>query len=132
MTKINWRKNYYLTIDAETVNSLDDPLVYGIRGVIHDKKGKVYETFSFMVYDIFVSMKDFVKTVYYAKKIPTYENDLRAGLRKIVRYDIARKHIVDLCEKYDVRAIITQRDLTCSKYRQFLPYGIEVWNTFDD
>jgi hypothetical protein len=128
MTKINWRKNYYLTIDTETANSLNDPLVYGISGAIHDKKGRVYETFSFVVYNIFVDVKDFMKTVYYAEKIPTYENDLR----EMVRYDIAHKHIVDLCKKYNVRAVITQRDLTCSKYRYFLPYGVEVWNTFDD
>ena len=71
-----------------------------------------------------------------------YEDDLRAGSRKMVQYNTARKHIANLCEKYNVRAIIahnarfdyratntTQRYLTCSKYRYFLPYGIEVWDT---
>ena len=142
MTKIDRRKNYYLTIDTETANSLDDPLVYDIGGAIHDKKGRVYETFSFVIYEIFVGMKDLMKNAYYAEKIPNYENDLRAGSRKMVRYNTARKHIANLCKKYNVRAIIahnarfdyratntTQRYLTCSKYRYFLPYGIEVWDT---
>jgi DNA polymerase III epsilon subunit-like protein len=142
MVKIDRRKNYYLTIDTETANSLDDALVYDIGGAIHDKKGRVYETFSFVIYEIFVGMKDLMKTAYYAEKIPKYEDDLRAGSRKMVRYNTARKHIADLCKKYNVRAIIahnarfdyratntTQRYLTCSKYRYFLPYGIEVWDT---
>ena len=51
MTEIDKRKNYYLTIDTETANSLDDPLVYDIGGAIHDKKGRVYETFSFVIYE---------------------------------------------------------------------------------
>ena len=142
MTKIDRRKNYYLTIDTETANGLDDSLVYDIGGAIHDKKGKVYETFSFVIYEIFVGMKDVMETAYYAEKIPKYEADLRDGSRKMVRYNTARKHIADLCKKYNVRAIIahnarfdyratntTQRYLTCSKYRYFLPYGLPIYDT---
>ena len=53
-------KNYYLTIDTETANGLNDPFVYDIGGAIHDKKGNVYETFSFVIYDIFVTCKDYM------------------------------------------------------------------------
>ena len=142
MIKIDKRKNYYLTIDTETANGLDDSLVYDIGGAIHDKKGRVYETFSFVIYEVFVGMKDLMKTAYYAEKIPRYEADLQAGSRKMVQYNTARKHIADLCKKYNVRAIIahnarfdyratntTQRYLTCSKYRYFLPYGLPIYDT---
>lgn len=142
MIKIDKRKNYYLTIDTETANGLDDALVYDIGGAIHDKKGNVLESFSFIIYDVFVGMKDLMQSAYYANKIPMYEDDLRAGTRKMVQYLTAKKHIAELCKKYNVRAIIahnarfdyratntTQRYLTCSKYRYFLPYGIEVWDT---
>lgn len=142
MIKIDKRKSYYLTIDTETANGLDDALVYDIGGAIHDKKGNVLESFSFIIYEVFVGMKDLMKSAYYANKIPMYEDDLRAGTRKMVQYLTAKKHIAELCKKYNVRAIIahnarfdyratntTQRYLTCSKYRYFLPYGIEVWDT---
>src|SRR5574344_619712 len=142
MIKIDQRKNYYLTIDTETANSLDDPLVYDIGGAIHDKKGRVYETFSFVIYEVFVGMKDLMQTAYYAEKIPNYEDDLRAGIRKMVRYLTAKRHTAELCKKYNVRAIIahnarfdyratntTQRYLTCSKYRYFLPYGLPIYDT---
>lgn len=142
MTKIDKRKNYYLTIDTETANGLDDALVYDIGGAIHDKKGNILESFSFIIYEVFVGMKDLMQSAYYANKIPMYEDDLRAGTRKMVQYLTAKKHIADLCKKYNVRAIIahnarfdyratntTQRYLTCSKYRYFLPYGLPIYDT---
>ena len=142
MKKIDRRKAYYLTIDTETANGLDDPLVYDLGGAIHDKSGKVYETFSFIIYEIFVEMQDLMQTAYYAEKIPSYEVDLQNGSRKMVRYNTARKHVAELCKKYNVRAIIahnaffdykatatTQRFLSSSKYRYFLPYGVEIWDT---
>ena len=140
--KIDHRKNYYLTIDTETANSLDDPIVYDIGGCIHDKKGKVYETFSFVIYETFCGMKDLMKSAYYAEKIPTYEKEIKEGARKLVKYITAKMYIKALCEKYNVKAIIahnarfdyiatqtTQRYLTKSKYRWFLPYGIEIWDS---
>lgn len=136
------RKNYYLTIDTETANGFDDPIVYDIGGCIHDKKGNVYETFSFIIYETFYGMKDLMRTAYYAAKIPMYQRQINAGERKVVRYLTAKKHIAELCDKYNVTAIIahnarfdyrsttrTQRYLTKSKYRFFLPYSIPVWDT---
>ena len=44
MTKIDRRKNYYLTIDTETANSLDDAW-YSIGVAIHDKKARFTKRF---------------------------------------------------------------------------------------
>ena len=142
MTKIDRRKNYYLTIDTETANGFDDPMVYDIGGCIHDKKGNVYETFSFVIYETFCGMKDLMQSAYYANKIPMYKEQIKQGERKIVKFITAKKHIETLCKKYNVKAIIahnmrfdyrattrTQRYLTKSKYRFFLPYGVELWDT---
>ena len=136
------RKNYYLTIDTETANTFDDPLVYDLGGCIHDKKGNVYETFSFVVYETYCEMKDLMQTAYYASKLPQYETDIENGLRKIARLYTIKKYIQAICEEYNVKAIIahnasfdyraltrTQRYITKSKYRYFLPYGIELWDT---
>ena len=49
---IDKRKNYYLTVDTETANGLDDPIVYDIGGCIHDKKGNVEETFLFVIKEV--------------------------------------------------------------------------------
>lgn len=141
-SKIDRRKSYFLTIDTETANSLDDPIVYDIGGAIHDKQGKVYETFSFVIYETFVQCADLMQTAYYAEKIPMYREQLDKGDRRMVRWNTARLVIAELCKRYEVKAIIahnarfdvravntTERWFSSSKYRYFLPYGIPVWDT---
>ena len=140
--KIDRRKSYYLTIDTETTNGFTDPIVYDIGGAIHDKKGNVYETFSYVIDETFYGMTDLMETAYYADKIPNYKEEIDNGNRTVVTYFIAKKKINELCKKYNVKAIIahnarfdyrsttrTQRYLTKSKYRYFLPYGIPIWDT---
>lgn len=142
MKKIDKRRTYYLTIDTETANGLEDPIVYDIGGCIHDKKGNIYETFSFIIYETFYGMKDLMKSAYYANKIPQYEAQIKNGERKVVHFNTAKQKIKELCDEYEVKAIIahnarfdyrsttrTQRYLTKSKYRYFLPYGIPIWDS---
>ena len=139
---IDKRKSYYLTIDTETANSLEDPMMYDLGGAIHDKRGNVYETFSFVIYDVFCADRELFNTAYYAEKRPMYEAQIAAGLRKIVSIYTARAYIAALCKKYNVKAIIahnarfdyrstnyTIRYVTKSKTRYFLPYGVPMWDT---
>lgn len=136
------RKSYYLTIDTETANSLEDPLMYDLGGAIHDKRGNVEETFSFVIYDIFCADRELFDTAYYAEKRPMYEEQIAAGQRKIVSIFTARRYVANLCKKYNVKAIIahnarfdysstnkTLRYVTKSESRYFLPYGIPMWDT---
>lgn len=139
---IDKRKKYYLTIDTETANTIEDPMMYDLGGAIHDRNGKVYETFSFIIYDVFCADRELFNTAYYAEKRPMYEAQIAAGQRKIVSIYTARKYVADLCKKYNVKAIIahnarfdyrstnyTIRYVTKSKTRYFLPYGIPMWDT---
>lgn len=136
------RKSYYLTIDTETANTLEDPMMYDLGGAIHDRKGNVEETFSFIIYDVFCADRKLFDTAYYAEKRPMYEAQLALGLRKIVSIFTARAYITNLCKKYNVKAIIahnarfdyrstnyTLRYVTKSKMRYFLPCGIPLWDT---
>lgn len=136
------RKTYYLTIDTETANGLDDPMMYDLGGCIHDRKGNVEETFSFIIYDVFCADRELFNTAYYAEKRPMYEQQIADGSRKIVSIFTAKRYVADLCKKYNVKAIIahnarfdynstnkTLRYVTKSKSRYFLPYGIPLWDT---
>lgn len=140
--KIDRRKSYYIVFDTETANGLDDPIVYDLGGAVVDKKGKVYETFSLIINEVFYGMEDLMKSAYYAKKIPMYKEQIENKERKVVSLFEARKIFHALCKKYNVKACIahnarfdyratakTQRYLTKSRYRFFLPYGIELWDT---
>lgn len=139
---IDRRKSYYIVFDTETANGLDDPIVYDLGGAVVDKKGKVYETFSLIINEVFYGMEDLMESAYYAKKIPMYKEQIENKERKVVSLFEARKIFHALCKKYNVKACIahnarfdyratakTQRYLTKSRYRFFLPYGLELWDT---
>lgn len=136
------KKNYYLVIDTETANGLEQPLVYDVGFAIIDKKGNIYETFSYIVYDIFCQMKDLMQTAYYAEKISQYEQDLKDGKRIIATFDTIRRKVWEILAKYQITAVIahnarfdlnalntTQRYLTKSKYRYFFPYNTQIWDS---
>ena len=142
MTKIDKRIAYYMTIDTETANSTDFPLVYDLGLAIHDKRGKVYETRSLVIADIYCGERELMKTAYYAKKLPKYEIALKSGEREMVSIFTARKIVHELCAKYNVKAIIAHnsrfdynalntsiRYITKSKTRYFLPFGIPVYDS---
>lgn len=138
------RITYYLILDVETANTIDQPLVYDLGGVVADKYGRIYETFSFVIRDIFVYERELMKSAYYADKIPQYSADIRAGKRLMTSFYNARKYVLDLMKQYNIDTVCaynahfdrnaldtTQRWLTKSKYRFFFPYGTEfhcIWN----
>lgn len=139
---IDRRKTYYLTLDTETANNITCPLVFDIGGAIHDKKGNVFETFSFIVKEVYYEMPELMANCFYQSKLPQYDKEINNGARIVLSYYEIKKYIEKLCETYEVKAIIahnmqfdyhatttTQRYLTYSKYRYFLPYKIELWDT---
>lgn len=150
MKKIDKRKKYYIGLDTETCNSfvendklvLSQSLVYDIGWAVTDKKGHIYKTRSFVLADVFLDMKDLMKTAYYAAKIPSYWVDIKAGKRQLASLWTIKKALKEDCEEYGITTIFahnagfdytalnnTIRYITKSKYRYFLPYGIEVWDT---
>lgn len=141
---VDKRIHYYLVVDVETANSLDDPLVYDIGGVVTDKQGRIYEQFSFVVRDIFVYERDLMQTAYYAAKIPDYIEDIHNNKRVMLDFYNIRNYVHGIMRKYNIKDVAaynanfdrnalntTQRWLTKSKYRWFFPYGTNfvcIWN----
>ncbi|MBO7713541.1 MAG: hypothetical protein J6S85_08215 [Methanobrevibacter sp.] len=136
------RISYYMVFDTETANTMDDPMMYDIGGAIIDRRGHVYETFSFVIYDVFCADRALFDTAYYAVKRPIYEAQIADGSRRIVSIYTARQHLRMLCDKWNVRALIahnarfdyksttrTLRYVTKSNARYFLPYGVPLWDT---
>ena len=50
---IDKHKKYYLVLDVESANTLEQPLVYDIGYQVVDKKGRVYEEKSHAITDLF-------------------------------------------------------------------------------
>lgn len=144
------RISYKIVIDTETC-PLDarmrsvvpsNMFVYDIGYAIVDKRGNVYRTRSFINADVFLGEKDLMQSAYYAKKIPQYEADLRAGVRELASMYTIRKTLFADMQEYRVNEIYahnmrfdygalnnTQRWVTKSRYRFFFPYGTEICDT---
>ena len=131
----------YIVLDTETTNSLDDPMAYDIGFAVIDRRGKVYETHSYVIADIFLD-KELMEVAYFKEKIPQYWEDIKTGKRRLVKLNTARIILKEVMERYNTNIVIannarfdykslstTQRIVTSSKYRYLLPYGTEVWCT---
>ena len=134
------KKTYYLVLDVETANSTDDALVYDLGYAIVDRFGNVYEADSFVVSDIFYDEAELMTSAYYAEKIPQYIQGIKDRAFKVRTFRQVRWLIKDAMERwncsivcaynanFDVTALnTTERWLTKSQYRYFLPYGTQVF-----
>lgn len=142
--KIDRRKSYFITFDTETANSLECPLMYDLGFAVHDKQGNIYETFSLVIADVYCNEKEIMQSAYYSRKLPKYEEDLKAGKRKLVSVETAKRILSETAKKYNIKAVIahnarfdyrstanTIRYITKSKNRYFLPYEVPLWDTLE-
>ena len=131
----------YIMLDTETTNSLDDPICYDVGFAVVDREGTIYETHSFVVAEVFLN-EELMASPYFIEKVPQYWEDIKKGTRKLAKFNTIRKVLAETMKKYNTNIVIahnarfdyrstakTQRYLTKSKYRHFLPYGTEVWDT---
>lgn len=131
----------FIVVDTETTNSLDDPLCYDVGFAVVDILGNVYEQHSFVVADIFLD-EELMKSAFFAEKIPQYWTDIKNGKRELKTFANIKKAFAECAKRYKVKIILahnarfdnrslnlTQRYLTCSKYRYFFPFGVEIWDT---
>jgi DNA polymerase III epsilon subunit-like protein len=130
-----------IVIDTETTNDIDCPLVYDVGFIVMDITGKIYNSYSFMVADIFLD--DFLmESAYFKEKIPNYWEDIRKGERELHKFSTIKKIFCQVCKENNIKKIVahncqfdyralqnTQRFLTSSKYRWFFPFGVEMWCT---
>ena len=144
MKKIDKRKKYVLVLDVETANMTDDALVYDLGFGVYDKKGNEYESYSFVIRDIFDKESDLMQTAYYSRKLPQYYEDLKNGTRERKYLLQAKKIVREVMEKYNIKEVYaynanfdltalnkTIRYVTKSKIRYFFPYGTKIqciWN----
>lgn len=143
------KENGYLIIDTETTNGqmingkldLSQSLPYNEGWKVVNKKGKVLVARSFANTEIFLD-DELMNSAYYAKKIPTYWEQIENGEMILTDIFTIRRQLFDDCKKYNVKAIIAHnarfdvnalnnivRLLTGSKCRFFFPRNIEIWDS---
>lgn len=135
------RNDAIIMIDTETTNDIDCPIVYDVGYQIFTIDGGLLCERSFVNADVFCDAA-LMESAYFAEKIPNYWDDIKTGKRILKKWFSIKKQIAEDCATYGVkiacahnaafdnRALnITQRYETTSKYRYFLPFGIEWWDT---
>lgn len=140
--KIDRRHVYGIIIDTETANGLNDPFFYDCGWQVIDSHGRKYVERSFVNRDIFNYEQSLMRSAYYSDKIPQYCKDIKQGrrimastyeIRKALADDVKKFSCVFICAHnahFDYKALQgTQRWITKSKYRFFVPYGLEWWDT---
>lgn len=138
------KKEFFMVLDTETANSVEQPLPYDIGYAICDRHGHVELTKSFVIAEIFLDNKDLMETAYYAEKVPNYWKDIKAGKRKLKSFYNIRKELIADMKAYNVTKVGAYnmgfdkkalnndaRYITKSFLRWFFPYGTEffcIWN----
>ena len=138
------KKEWYLIIDTETCNTIEQPLPYDIGYAICDRYGNIAVERSFMVAEMFIEHKDLMKSAYFAEKIPKYWKDFKNGTREMKTLLNIRKQIHADMKQYNVKKVgaynmgFDKRALNndvryCSKsfFRWFFPFGTEyfcIWH----
>lgn len=130
-----------LMIDTETTNDLDTPIVYDVGYQIFTLADGVLCERSFLNADVFCD-HELMQSAFFAEKIPQYWEDVKAHKRDLCSWYMIKKILANDCKEhvvkiacahnasFDNRALnTTQRYLTTSKYRYFLPFGVEWWDT---
>lgn len=138
------QREYFLVLDTETCNTIEQPLPYDIGWAVCDRYGKIYLERSFVVAEIFCDMKDVMKSAYYAEKIPHYWDDIKNGSRTIKSMWTIRKQLFDDMKKFNIKKVGAyniafdkralnnlMRYVSKSWCRWFFPFGVEffdIWN----
>ena len=138
------QKEYFLVIDTETCNTLEQPLPYDIGYAICDRHGNIYVERSFVVAEIFCDMKDVMSSAYYAEKVPMYWDDIKNGTRNLSTFWNIRKTMIEDMKKYNIKKVGAYnmgfdrralnnliRYVSKSFKRYFFPFGTEyfcIWN----
>ena len=130
-----------IMIDTETTNDIECPIVYDVGFEVFDLCGNTFATASFVNADVFLD-NALMESAYFAEKIPQYWEDIRQGKRRLAKWYTIKNAVRKVCEAYEVKVACahnamfdnralntTQRLITTSKNRYFLPYGVEWWDT---
>ena len=79
---IDKRRKYFMVFDTETTRiatdkNNDSPLIYDIGFAVCDKEGTIYESYNYIVQNIYYS--DLMENAFFSNKRPMYDNEIALG-----------------------------------------------------
>lgn len=98
------KNKLYLLVDVETAGDIQSPLIYDLGVAVVNGRGEILESYSFIISEIF-DKAGLMESAYYAKKIPSYIEELNQNLHKKVKFKEAIQVVNDLIERYELKTI---------------------------
>ena len=151
MEKIINRKNKYkIVLDCETCpidNTIEgvepkNMLAYDIGFAVVDKLGNVYESYSFIVKEIFLGEYGKMESAYYYNKLPIYWYDLSVRNRELESFKNIKAIFADCVERYHIEEVYahnmrfdyhalntTFKWVSYGNDKQFFPKGLKICDT---
>lgn len=130
-----------MILDTETTNDIECPIVYDVGYQIFTLKNGVLCEKSFVNADVFLD-RELMGSAFFLDKIPIYWDEITEGTRELRKWKNIKKNLAKDVKEFGVSVVCahnaafdnralntTQRYLTCSKWRWFLPYGLEWYDT---
>jgi len=130
-----------MILDTETTNDIECPIVYDVGYQIFTLRDSVLCEKSFVNADVFLD-RELMGSAFFLDKIPIYWDEITDGARELRKWKNIKKNLAKDVKEFGVSVVCahnaafdnralntTQRYLTCSKWRWFLPYGLEWWDT---
>lgn len=107
--KIDKRIKYMIMLDVETapvkIDNKETQIIFDIGFCVFDKRGNIYEKFSFVIEEIFLDIDTMRKAVYY-NKYPLYLKGLRNGKFVEVPWGYAMKALAECIAFYNINEIL--------------------------
>lgn len=147
MTTIDRRRHYILCLDTEATNCIQEgwsisknALPYDLGFAVMDTHGRIYETYSFVIEEVFYGMPELMESAYYAKKLPRYHEEIACGLRIVDSVWNIRRKMFEVMENYGICEVVAHnaifdfdalnnlvKYLTGSNVRNWFPFGMVEW-----
>ena len=134
-----------LVVDVETAGGFSSPLVYDLGlAVVERLSGRIVESHSLIIREVFFDRKDEMCSAYYANKVPAYFDGIKRGEHRVVRFWTAWRIVRDLMAKYGITRVYaynckfdrdalnnTAKIITSGKMHNFFPKGsqfCDIWH----
>lgn len=107
------RITYYMVVDTETATYDENiqtvrgtnMLVYDCGYAIVDKKGRVYETGSYIIKEVFYDELERMRSCYFADKRADYIEDIEYGIHVVCNWSELIFHLQNRAEYWGIRSI---------------------------
>jgi hypothetical protein len=98
------KREFCLVVDVETAGGFESPLVYDVGlAVVERATGRIVDSWSLILADVFYKMPEKMATAYYAAKVPEYRAGIATGEFRVATIWQVWRLIRNLQKKYNIR-----------------------------